>query len=155
MIPLARWPLLGCILFCACQLSAAAVSGDEPGGGALVAAARELEMARLHERRYLKVDYPMAIRRLENEIRLARTELGMRARRIAEYERIAGTHAPQLFLVTLDEERLAALELELRLEVLDEEKLLFQQQHADQRKLLRLQIEAAHDRWDQLRRVTD
>lgn len=152
MIPLAKRPLFACILFCACHPSAALSSASEPAGRAAVsAAARELEMARLRERRYLRVDYPLTIRRLENEIRLARAELGMRVRRIAEYERIAGTHAPQLFLVTLDEERLAVLELELRLETLDEEKLLLQQQHADQCRLLRLQIEAAQDRFELLR----
>jgi len=155
MPTLTRLPLVACTLLCACEVSIASLSANEPTERATISAARELEMARLRERRYLKLDYPLTMRRLENEIRLARAELGMRERRIVEYERIAGSHAPQLFLVTLDEERLAALELRLRLEALDEEKLLLQQQHSEQRKLLRLQTEAVQERLEELRRSAD
>jgi len=155
MIPLASRSLVACALLSACQF-AVALEADETGVQMAVSAAeRELELARLRERRYLKVDFPLTIRRLENEITLARVELGMRERRIAEYERIAGTHAPQLFLVTLDEERLAALELRLRLKMLEEEKHLLQQQHTEQRKLLRLEIEAAQERLDELLRPAE
>jgi hypothetical protein len=117
---------------------------------ALAAAARDVEMAGLRLRRYVKVEHPLKLRELETQRTLKRVEIEKLKALLAEYNQITHRTIPEPFIVTRQATELALLEAELRLANLDEEQLLLERYHSDQTRLYELDLEAAVARYRQL-----
>lgn len=109
----------------------------------LADAARELEMAQLRLRRYDAYEYPLALRRLESQIKLAQAELESWRRRVREYEQFDKFVGSAPVLLTLDEARLAVLRYQTGLDDLVHEKELLERSRRDQYRLLKLEVDAA------------
>lgn len=119
---------------------------------AIESAERDMEIAKIRADRYVRVDYPLEVRKLEGQIKLTQAELEIWKKRVEEYQRITELTESNVMLITLDEARLSVLRLTLTLDDLQEEKLLVTRQHGQQRRLFELEAAAAHSRLAQLRR---
>jgi len=111
----------------------------------LVAAQRSLELAELRLLRYDRVEYPLAQRRLENEIEMTQLEIESWKRRIREYERFSRNSYSTPFFYTLEENRLALKDAELRLDMLRRERCLNVQFKGTIRRIRELEVEQSRD----------
>jgi len=124
--------------FVGCLSLAAAHAED-----VLSVARRNQELAELRLRQYEKVEYPLAAKRLDNEIKLVAAELEVQQRRIKELGPNSVFKYSEAFGVSLDEARLGALRAELRLGELKDERMLLERYKSDRFRLLQLELDAA------------
>jgi hypothetical protein len=101
---------------------------------------RAAEIARLRYLRYRRIEYPLRMNQLDDEIQIAERELCALDRQIDEYERITQPYSHP-FLVTLESAKMRRLAIELRLKNLRQEKLLLTENFRSDRRLRRLEIE--------------
>jgi hypothetical protein len=116
-------------------------------------ASRDYEIARIKLTRYDQVDYPLQLRRLDTQIRLAEAERDVWRRRVQEYSTLENWTGPTGLLITLDDARLSQLRLERLVDDLREERMLLERNHFDQRRLLKLESDAAASRLAKLRGI--
>jgi hypothetical protein len=114
------------------------------------AAERNLELAELRLLRFDRIDYPLAQKRLENEIEMTKAEIDSRKRRIAEYDRFNHSAYSSPFFYTLEENRLALKDAELRLDMLLRERCLRVQYKGTMRRIRELEVEQSRDWVDRL-----
>jgi hypothetical protein len=107
-------------------------------------------MAHLRLRRFMLVDHPLAMRRLESAVKMAQAELDTFKHRLAEYEKLPKFEYSDPFLITLGDARLDVQRAELKLGDLKEEKALIERNYPEARRLLELEIESAAARLDAL-----
>jgi len=125
-----------------------AASGRSPE---LSDAWRKWETARLRVRQYAELEYPLLVRRLDNEIQLTAAELAMHQREVQAFGPSSNFRYSKAFSYTLERAKLAALEAELRLKELQEQRMLLQRGRADKLRLLELEQDAAAERVIELR----
>jgi len=123
--------------------SRAAQPADSGFAESLADAARDLEIAQLRLRRYDTYGYPLSLRRLESQIKLAQAELESWRRRVREYEQFDKFVGSAPVLLTLDDARLAVLRFQTDLDDSVHEKELLERSRRDQYRLLKLEVEAA------------
>ena len=124
-----------------CTSTASAAERDD----ALAAAKRKQEITELRLRQFERVEFPLAIRRIENDLKITEAERDVQQRRIKECGPSSIFKYSEAFLVTLQEARLAALRAELKIDELKNERLLLEQNREDRCRLLQLEIDAAAD----------
>jgi len=111
-----------------------------------------VEIAELHLRLYVRVDFALRLKRLDSEIRLTEAQLASIKRILVQY-RLLERLKPAPLLGTRERTKLQLLETELRLQDLRVERLLLRRYHPDQRRLFELEAERARDRERNLRRA--
>lgn len=124
-----------------CVSTASAGERDD----ALSAAKRRHEMAELRLRQFERVEYPLTLRRIENELKITEAERDVQQRRIKEYGENSVFKYSEAFLITLQEAKLASLRAELKIDELKNERLVLEQNRDDRFRLLQLEIEATGD----------
>lgn len=129
-------------LFLASIFSAATVTAAERDD-AIAAAKRKYEIAELRLRQFERAEYPLALRRIENELKITEAERDVQQRRIKEYGENSVFKYSEAFRVTLQEAKLAALRAELKIDELKNERLVLEQTREDRCRLLQLEIDAA------------
>ena len=102
-----------------------------------------MELAERSLRQFDRVEYPLELRRLSDEIALAKAELDSFERQIAEYKRFPHDRYTQPFFFTLEQARLGRLEAELRWKRLREEKCRLIQFKGEHRRDRVLDVEEA------------
>src|SRR4051812_14482209 len=85
---------------------------------AIAAARRKHEIAALRLRQFERAEYPLALRRIENDLKIAEAERDVQQRRIKEYGDNGVFKYSEAFLVTLQEAKLALLRAELKIDEL-------------------------------------
>lgn len=106
-------------------------------------ALRAVEIARIEQRQYERVEYPSRLRQLDSKIKLTQLEIASLARRLEEYERTDRMVYSRPLVLTLEQNRLAMAAAELHLADLKEEKFLLERYHADRRRLYQLKLDQA------------
>jgi len=149
---LSRFALLILVLAAANWARPAESAPPDFRTGALAAAQRQREIAKLELRLFQRLDFPLRLRQLETEITLTKAELASHKRSVVEYERFTKFKYSSVMFVTLEQARLDVLESELRLKDLIEEKWLLIQHRSDLRRLLELRARTADELVDGLRR---
>ena len=96
-----------------------------------------IEIARLKLRLFERVEYPLRLRELSDDIKLAQAEIESLKRQEKELERFK----TKAFFASLENLRLRRLEAELRLKKLRHERVLLQIYAKDEVRLRRLTIE--------------
>jgi hypothetical protein len=96
------------------------------------------ELRDLEWRLYERVDFPLRVRRLETEIKLAETRLKSLEKLLVEYQSFQKFSTGNPLTLTVEDTRYQILELKLRLENLREERLLLDRYKDDQRRLFEL-----------------
>ncbi len=148
MSSLARQTFPALVLVC---LLASLVEAQPPVREAARTARRDVEIAELRLRLYVRVDFALRLRRLDSEIKLTEAEAAS-IKRILEQYRPLERLRPSPLLGTRERTKLQLLETELRLKDLRAERLLLRRYHPDQRRLFELEAERARDRERSLRR---
>ena len=146
--------LLAAVSLVGMALLAPAAAGAEPVFTAPVAspppssraaAHRNLELAELRLLRFDRIEYPLAQRRLENEIEMVQAEIDSRKRRIREYEQFTRNAYSSPLFYTLEENALALKGAELRLDMLLRERCLRVQYKGAMRRIHELEVEQSRD----------
>ena len=138
-----------CVLVAVVGISAASAADSDER---LAMVRRAKEMAEIRLRQFERVEYPLTLRRIENEIKLSEAELAVQKQRIREYGENSVFKYSEAFFVTLQEAKLAALRAELHIDSLKSERLLLEQNRSDRCRLLQLEIDAADDELRMLER---
>jgi len=127
---------------------AADVQAGRPASGKVVSsdAQNDREIAALELRLFERLDYPLRLHKLEREIALTEARLASHRRRVAQYEQFTKFKYSSPMFVTLEEARLAVVELEMTLENLQEEKSLLIRHRPALRRLLELRMKTANAR---------
>ena len=134
-----RWqPAL--ILCSLLLLAIPAVPAFAEDGVAVEAARRSLESAQLRLRLYAHEEHPRKLHRLEREIELAQAHVESYRRRVAEYGQFKYSSA---LFYSLEEARLGLLQVELKLDELEEDRHLLLRHHPARLRLFQLEVEDA------------
>ncbi len=132
-----RWLMAASLLAAGMVVSAAFAATPEDS---VSQAARSVEIARLRFKLYERVDYPLRMRQLQNEIKLQEACVDSLRRRVKETDRFR--YAEGLFTTT-EILRLELLRAELSLQNSQHELQLLERHNQDERRLHRLLIETA------------
>ncbi len=125
-------------------LSVPLAAAQQEGAASLRTAERNLEIAHLQLKQFIRVDYPLELRRLDSEIKMSEAEINSLLRRLDEFGSFhRHTRYSRPFFTTVEDQRLLLLAAELRRSDLRKKKCLMQQSYQDRKRLLELQVEAA------------
>ncbi len=102
---------------------------------------RAQEIARLRYLLYQRVEYPLRLRQLDSEIRIASAELKSLDRQIQEYESISRPVASHPFLFTLESAKMRRVAVQERLQFVQHEKRLVLQSFQIERRLRQLEAQ--------------
>jgi len=125
------------------QLQGATASAD--GSLPLREAQRNLELAELRYRQFIRVEYPLQRLRIDAEITLIEAEIDSMHRRLAEYEPMNRLRGANPLFTDVENLRLSLLDAELQREILRKERCFLELSRNDRLRLLQLEIEAASD----------
>ncbi|MBM4001072.1 MAG: hypothetical protein FJ297_16310 [Planctomycetes bacterium] len=101
--------------------------------------AREAEIARLRQLLFQRVTYPLRLRQLDSEIRIAEAEIRSLDRRVREHESISRPVTSHPFLIELESNKMRRLAAVERLDSLKRERLLLVQNYQIERRLRELE----------------
>ncbi len=132
-----RWLAAASVLIAGCVVSIAIAA---PPTTPRSRSAEAIEIARLRLKLYERVDYPLRMRQLRTDIEIMEARVASLRRRVKETDRFR--YAEGMFTAT-ERLRLELLEAELVLRDWKHELTLLQIHHQDERRLRRLEIEAA------------
>jgi len=109
----------------------------------LPSAKRTLEIAQLRARLYERVEFPLRLLRLENEIKLAEAQIESFKRLDKEYQQFTKFKYSNPLIHTIETTKLGLLQATLHLKNLKEERHLLRRYFDEERRLRRLLIEQA------------
>lgn len=109
---------------------------------ALSAARHDQRVAELRLKQY-SAEYSLTLHRLDADIRMAKAELAMLERQVQQFGRSSVFRYSSAFSWTLEQARLSALAVKLKLEDLEHQKLLHVRGRADQQQLLESEYKSA------------
>ena len=132
-----------------------ATSARSAPSDAIASARRDVEIAELELRRYLRVEYPSQRDHLAAQMTLARAEVNVQRRLVREYERLSRGKTSKPFLVKFSDARMALLAAEVSYQRNCDEKSRLEKFHSSQRRLLELRVEAARERLKSLMKMGD
>lgn len=145
----ARLSILAVLAFLLPAENALAAESPE----AMVAKARrELEVLKIQQRLFRKVEHPRQMRELDTAIRLTQAEVDALENRVRYYKRMADHRSNDTYWDSLQKAELALLEARLRRNNLMQERLAIRRSFSDRCRLLELKIAGVRARLAELER---
>jgi hypothetical protein len=142
--------------FALCGIIPAVASAQQGGLSAERAAARrDLAMATLELRHYLRVEYPRQRRHLDAQIQLTTAEVRALQSQLREYRPFDKFSTGRPLFVSIQDTRICLLDAELRLNDLRAERNNLIRFHSDQWRMLELQAYEARARVAELERTEE